>query len=105
MWSLIFLFGSLPRRRPPDEFTEILMFEFWREATAPSAPGLLYQSGRCRPENVFILSSLISMNGVFSSIRLRTNPAMFFQGCFHKQNILECRRNEKPLYPINSISA
>lgn len=42
----------------------------------------------------------ISMNVVFSSFQLHTNPAMFFQGCFHKPNILECRRNEKPLYPI-----
>ena len=58
MWSHIFLFGSLPRRRPP-EFTAILMFEFWREATATSVPGLLCQSGRRRPENVSILSSLI----------------------------------------------
>ena len=58
MWSHIFLFGSLPRRRPP-EFTAILMFEFWREATATSVPGLLWQSGRRRPENVSILSSLI----------------------------------------------
>ena len=57
MWSHIFLFGSLPRRRPP-EFTAILMFEFWREATATSVPGLLCQSGRRRPENVSILSSL-----------------------------------------------
>ena len=59
MWSYIFLFGSLPRRRPP-EFTAILMFEFWREATATSVPGLLCQSGRRRPENVPILSSLLS---------------------------------------------
>ena len=59
MWSHIFLFGSLPRRRPP-EFTAILMFEFWREATAASVPGLLCQSGRRRPENVSILSSLVS---------------------------------------------
>ena len=58
MWSHIFLFGSLPRRRPP-EFTAILMFEFWREATAASVPGLLCQSGRHRPENVSILSSLL----------------------------------------------
>ena len=36
------------------------MFEFWREATAPSAPGLLCQSGRRLPENVSILSSLPS---------------------------------------------
>ena len=49
MWSHIFVFGSLPRRRPP-EFTVILMFEFWREATAVSVPGLLRQSGRRRPE-------------------------------------------------------
>ena len=54
MWSHIFLFGSLPRRRPP-EFTAILMFEFWREATAASVPG---QSGRRRPENVSVLSFL-----------------------------------------------
>ena len=58
MWSYIFLFGSLPRRRPP-EFTAILMFEFWREATATSVPGLLCLSGRRRPENVSILSSLL----------------------------------------------
>ena len=58
MRSHIFLFGSLPRRRPP-EFTAILMFEFWREATATSVPGLLCQSGRRRSENVTILSSLL----------------------------------------------
>ena len=34
------------------------MFEFWREATAASVPGLLCQSGGRRPENVSILSSL-----------------------------------------------
>ena len=59
MWSHIFLFGSLPRRRPP-EFTAILMFEFWREATAASVPGLLCQSGRRRLENVSVLSSLVN---------------------------------------------
>ena len=58
MWSHIFLFGSLPRRRPP-EFTAILMFEFWRKAKAASVPGLLCQSGHRRPENVSILSSLV----------------------------------------------
>ena len=58
MWSHIFLFDSLPRRRPP-EFNAILMFEFWREATATS--GLLWQSGRRRPENVSILSSLLTI--------------------------------------------
>ena len=57
MRSHTFLFGSLPRRRPP-EFTAILMFEFWREATVTSVPGLLCQSGRRRPENVSNLSSL-----------------------------------------------
>ena len=36
------------------------MFEFWREATATSAPGLLCQSGRRLPENVSISSSLPS---------------------------------------------
>ena len=60
MWSHIFLFGSLPTRRPP-EFTAILMFEFWREATATSLPGFLCQSGRRRPENVSILSSLTKL--------------------------------------------
>ena len=59
MWSHIFLFGSLPRRRPP-EFTAILMFEFWREATATSVPVLLCQSRRRRPENVSFLSSLMT---------------------------------------------
>ena len=32
------------------------MFEFWREATATSAPGLLCQSGRRLPENVSLQS-------------------------------------------------
>ena len=59
MRSHHFLFGSLPRRRPP-EFTAILMFEFWREATATSVPGLLCQSSRRRPENVSFLSSLMT---------------------------------------------
>ena len=35
------------------------MFDFWREATAASVPGFLCQSGRRRPENVSILSSLL----------------------------------------------
>ena len=61
MRSHIFLFGSLPRRRPP-EFTAILMFEFWREATATSVPGLLCQYGRRRPENVSIFSSLVTQS-------------------------------------------
>ena len=59
MWSHIFLFGSLPRRRLP-EFTAILMFEFWREATANSLPGLLCQSGRRRPS---LLGTLRSDDG------------------------------------------
>ena len=59
MRSHIFLFASLPGRRPP-AFTAILMFEFGREATAASVPGLLCQSGRRRPQNVSILSSLTS---------------------------------------------
>ena len=59
MWSHIFLFGSLLRRRP-SEFTAILKFEFWREAMAVLVPGLLCQSGRRLPENVSILSSLLT---------------------------------------------
>ena len=51
MRSHILLFGSLPRRRPP-ELTAILMFEFWKEATATSVPGLLCQSGRRRPKRL-----------------------------------------------------
>ena len=35
------------------------MFDFWREATAASVPGFLCRSGRRRPENVSILSSLV----------------------------------------------
>ena len=35
------------------------MFYFWREATAALVPGFLCQSGRRRPENVSILSSLL----------------------------------------------
>ena len=30
------------------------MFEFWREATAASVPGLLCQSGRRRPERLYL---------------------------------------------------
>ena len=37
------------------------MFDLWREATAASVPGFLCQSGRRRPENVSILSSLLSI--------------------------------------------
>ena len=59
MWSHIFLFSILLRCRP-SEFTAILMFEFWREATAASVPGFLCQSGHRRPENVSILSSLLA---------------------------------------------
>ena len=36
------------------------MFYFWREATAALVPGFLFQSGRRRPENVSILSSLVN---------------------------------------------
>ena len=36
------------------------MFYFWREATAALVPGFLCQSGRRRPENVSILSSLLA---------------------------------------------
>ena len=35
------------------------MFYFWREATAALVPGFLCESGRRRPENVSILSSLL----------------------------------------------
>ena len=35
------------------------MFDFWREATAALVQGFLCQSGRRRPENVSILSSLV----------------------------------------------
>ena len=35
------------------------MFHFWRGATAALVPGFLSQSGRRRPENVSILSSLL----------------------------------------------
>ena len=41
------------------------MFYFWREATAALVPGSLCQSGRRRPENVSILSSLVtSLDGI-----------------------------------------
>ena len=50
------------------------MFEFWREATAASVPGLLCQSGHRRPENVSILSSLVSPTPT-------TQPTITF---FHK---------------------
>ena len=36
------------------------MFYFWRGATAALVPGFLCQSGRRRPENVSILSSLLA---------------------------------------------
>ena len=77
MWSHIFLFGSLPRRRPP-EFTAILMFEFWREATATSVPGLLCQSGRRRAENVSILSSLLPPYDGFLPIIVLYKPVLGF---------------------------
>ena len=49
------------------------MFEFWRETTAGSVPGLLGQSGRRRPENVSILSSQIGAAAPPAS-RLRETP-------------------------------
>ena len=52
------VFSNLRRR--PSEFTAILMFYFRRRATAALVPGFLCQSGRRRPENVSILSSLLS---------------------------------------------
>ena len=75
MRSHIFLFGNLPKRRPP-EFTAILTFEFWREATANSVPGLLCQSGRLRPENVSILSNL-TRNGFSSEQEAPDNAPEF----------------------------
>ena len=36
------------------------MFYFWPGATAALVPGFLCQSGRRRPENVSILSSLLT---------------------------------------------
>ena len=72
MWSHIFLFGCFSTRRPP-EFTAILMFEFWREATAASVPGLLCHSGRGRPENVSILSSLLSVTWRVKNATKETN--------------------------------
>ena len=57
------------------------MFYFWQEATAALVPGFLCQSGRCRPEKVSILSSLLFnaadafrvtwTEGVFSQISPR----------------------------------
>ena len=80
MRSHIFLFGSLPRRRPP-EFTAILMFEFWREATATSVPALLCQSGRRRPGNVSILTSLFTSAtgriGVYFAPKYGTKPIRY----------------------------
>ena len=41
------------------------MFYFWRGATAALIPGFLCQSSRRRPENVSILSSLVtSLDGI-----------------------------------------
>ena len=41
------------------------MFYFWRGATAALVPGFLCQSGRRRPENVSILSFLVtSLDGI-----------------------------------------
>ena len=87
MWIHIFLVGSLPRRCPP-EFTAILMIEFWREATAAFVLCLLCQSGRRRPENVSILSSLVVTLRLFSrqlfaiSLALRANAVLLWLGYF-----------------------
>ena len=51
------------------------MFEFWREATATTAPGLLCQSGRRLPENFSILCSLPS-----KQLLLHTQAAQAQQG-------------------------
>ena len=58
-------------------------FDFWREATAASVPGFLCQSGRRRPENVSILSSL-----------LMTGRELFFNmSAWPKGNIFVCDEN------------
>ena len=53
------------------------MFDFWREATAASVPGFLCQSGRRRPENLSILSSLFfsSNNVTQQALAVRNNEA------------------------------
>ena len=45
------------------------MFDFWREATAASVLGFLCQSGRRRPENDSILSSLITWAGTYTTTK------------------------------------
>ena len=72
----------LPR---PPEFTAILMFEFWREATATSVPGLLCQSGRRRPENVSFLSSLLWEGGALRKVLVKNNANRFM---FQNANLL-----------------
>ena len=52
------------------------MFYFWREATAALVPGFLCQSGRRRPENVSILSSLGDANETEKNI---THPFKLFR--------------------------
>ena len=47
------------------------MFYFWRGATAALVPGFLCQSGRRRPENVSILSSLIIEGGSTHALSLK----------------------------------
>ena len=47
------------------------MFYFWRGATAALVPGFLCQSGRRRPENFSILSSLIRKEKTFVILRKR----------------------------------
>ena len=59
MWSHIFLFG-IPLIKGAVLLSSL---RFWREATAALVPGFLCQSGRRRPENVSILSSLITNAG------------------------------------------
>ena len=56
------------------------MFYFWRGATAALVPGFLCQSGRRRPENVSILSSLV----LHETIR---------KGDFSRNTVLECWNN------------
>ena len=53
------------------------MFYFWRGATAALVLGFLCQSGRHRPENVSILSSLISKKKTIEALHTTTFPQGF----------------------------
>ena len=77
------------------------MFDFWREATAASVPGFLRQSGRRRPENASILSSLVSQPRRGS---VRSIASYFFSILYNNRLAFDLNNMTRLLRTLRSVS-